>query len=65
MKTQKLFWTGLVSLICLSPALAASRSQGPPEIEWSPPWVAILYTIVFLVGICVVAFKNAKRTHLD
>ena len=37
-----------------------------PNIEDGPvPWLAILYTLVACAGIGVVAFKNAKRTHLD
>ncbi len=28
-------------------------------------WSSIIYALVFTIGIAVVGFKNAKRTHLD
>ena len=48
----------------LSRVLAASKDE-PPELKSSVPLWAVLCSLVALGGICVVAFKNAKRTHLD
>ena len=36
-------------------------AEDKPEILWAP-W---LFTVVFLAAIAVLAFKNARRTHLD
>lgn len=36
-----------------------------PQSESPTPWGAISWSIVLLIGVAVVAFKNAKRTHLD
>ena len=40
-------------------------SNEPPTIETSRPWMAVVYSVVALAGVCVVAFKNPKRTHSD
>jgi formate hydrogenlyase subunit 3/multisubunit Na+/H+ antiporter MnhD subunit len=42
-----------------------ARTPGAPELEAAVPGWAILCTLVALAGICVVAFKSSKRTHLD
>jgi len=50
------------------PALLAQgrrKAPVPPEIKAELPWLAVIYSVVALVGICVVAFKDPKRTHLD
>ena len=48
------------------PALAlCDDNYSTPAKQETKPWIAILYAVVFLAGILVVAFKNAKRTHLD
>jgi len=62
-------------LVCLlafggSSAMAASRDRErvptePPKIETSRSWVAVVYSVIALAGICVIAFKNPKRTHVD
>ncbi len=47
-------------------ALGKSRSKistEPPKIEAEQPWMAAVYSVVALAGICVVAFKDPKRTH--
>jgi len=38
---------------------------GSPAREPSRAWYAILFAVVFVAAICVVAFKHARRTHLD
>lgn len=37
----------------------------PKPLEPSLDWVSLLYALIALIGVCVVGFKNAKRTHLD
>jgi len=50
----------------LVPAVAICRDEYKnPAKKESIPWVAVLYMLVSLAGIAVVAFKHAKRTHLD
>jgi hypothetical protein len=48
-------------------AQAAWAGEGfdPPKIEKNIDWIAYLIAAVAVVGILVVGFKNAKRTHLD
>jgi len=61
-------WTGcvLVTLWAWSrQALAVSDTFTVPTAESPTPWGAIVYLLVALAGICVVAFKHSKRTHLD
>jgi hypothetical protein len=52
-----------------STALGKSRSDKvssePPTIEASRPWMAVVYSVVALAGVCVVAFKNPNRTDSD
>lgn len=36
-----------------------------PEREKAVPWLGIGFAVLCLALICVVAFLNAKRTHLD
>lgn len=43
----------------------APKNTGPPELKASVSFWAILCALVALAGVCVVAFKNARRTHLD
>jgi hypothetical protein len=46
---------------------AAAQTDGvriEPQ-EPGTPWVAILYALVGAAGIGAVAFKSAKRSHLD
>lgn len=46
-------------------AAAADDAFKATPREPSHDWIAVLYALVALAGICVVAFKNSKRTHLD
>ncbi|MDY7009815.1 MAG: hypothetical protein SVV80_03595 [Planctomycetota bacterium] len=57
----------LAGLILLGATGAASASDGfePPEIKSGNYWYAAAVAIVALAGICVVAFKSSKKTHLD
>ena len=56
-------------VLCLlaAPAWARRRKErtGAPEIESSMSWMATGYAIAGLAGICIVGFKNSRRTHLD
>jgi hypothetical protein len=63
---QRAFTAAVLVLLVAFPALAGDGFEGKaPQLEPSPPWVAIVYSVVGLAGVAVVAFKNAKRTHLD
>jgi len=53
-----------VVLLAAGQALAGDGYYSP-ELDYSPPWLSILYALVGTVAVCVPAFKNAKRTHLD
>ena len=52
-------------LMLSQPVLAAFEGYGRPKPESKVPWAGILYLLVSLAGICAVAFKNPRRTHLD
>ena len=47
------------------PALAIYDGHRLPKTEPKVSWFSILYLVVGLAGICVVAFKSTRRTHLD
>ena len=46
-------------------AASSAKPKGAPKLESSLSFWPILCTVIALLGICVVAFKNAKRSHLD
>jgi len=54
----------MAGMIVLVESTAMGRSNVPraPEIEPSLSYMVILYSLVALAGICVIAFKNPKRT---
>jgi len=58
-----------VLALALSPisllAAAEEEAYSPPAIEPHLPGWAIVFSLVFLLCIAAVGFKNAKRTHLD
>jgi hypothetical protein len=66
MTMKKILMAAPVLLAALRPAWAADgEGVTPPTIESSTPWMAILYSLVAAVAICVLGFKNSRRTHLD
>ena len=46
------------------PLLALDKNE-PPKIEASWGGISWLYFAVGLIGICAVAFKNSRRTHMQ
>lgn len=68
---RKRFTAAMCSLATLAVAAAAfavkakPKLRGAPELKASLPLWAIVCALVALGGICVVAFKSSKRTHLD
>jgi len=44
-------------------ALGKPKATTPPKIEAKQPWMAAVYSVVALAGICVIAFKSPRRTH--
>jgi hypothetical protein len=55
-------------LVALAGPLAVASSakpKGAPKLESSLSFWPILCTAIALLGISVVAFKNANRSHLD
>jgi len=59
---------GLVAAVATAAtAIAAEDGDGyrVPDAESPFPWMAMLYVVVALAGICVVGFKSSGRTHLD
>ena len=55
----------MVSVILLGESLAWGRARvhRAPVLEQSLPWMAIVYSLIALAGICVAAFKNPRRTQ--
>ena len=60
-----LFLTGLIVLAATCAAWATGDGFEPPKIEKGDYWSALAVVAVALTGICVVAFKSSKKTHLD
>jgi hypothetical protein len=59
-------WGVSILLAQAATALAADNAESGGEAGQSTtPWAAILYLLVATAAICVVGFKNSKRTHLD
>lgn len=46
-------------------ASAGDDGHAATPIDPATDLLAIVYAVVALAGICVVGFKNSKRTHLD
>ena len=65
MKALRLFLAIWTILIWANVAFSAADGHDPgPDLEAKVPWMAIVYSVVALVGIAVVGFKNPKRTHM-
>jgi hypothetical protein len=61
-----LHWTAMAILATFAAALGqGGDAYGAPVLEHAPPWQAIVCTIAGVLAICAIAFKNARRTHLD
>jgi hypothetical protein len=60
-----LFLTGLILLAATCAAWATGDGFEPPKFEKGDYWYALTIALVALAGICVVAFKNSKKTYLD
>lgn len=72
MITRKIYTVAGALLGVVSAAYAQDDVVKPPidgigvaPLDGSMPWIAILCTLVFVAGVAVVGFKNARRTHLD
>ena len=53
------------ALLTLAGPLLALDTYRPPKMEPSWGGISWLYFAVGLIGICAVAFKNSRRTHLQ
>ncbi|HUU60043.1 MAG TPA: hypothetical protein VMZ50_10900, partial [Phycisphaerae bacterium] len=64
MGMKRILLTALGVLVAATGAAAAPNGDGftADILESSIDWFAILYALVALAGICVVGFKNSKRT---
>ena len=66
MKATRVLMAMLAVVAAAGGAWAADGGAGKaPRLNAETPWVAILYTLVATVAICVLGFKNCRRTHLD
>ena len=54
-----------VPLVALAARTKSRAADAPPKLDPSVSFWPILVVLVALGGICVVAFKSARRTHLD
>ena len=57
----------LISILFPAASTALGQSDGyrVPVVENAVEVLAVVCAIVALAGICVVAFKDSHRTHLD
>lgn len=44
---------------------AAADGYEAPEVESAMPWAGVILALVALVGVCMAAFHNPKRSHLE
>jgi len=68
MKIKKLFLGWIAAGLLLTPAWLRAAGDGYMLVTTEgpgTPWIAIGCALVGLAGICVIGFKNTKRTHLD
>jgi hypothetical protein len=65
MKTICQLISGVAVLTLSATAGMAADTTKIPELEGGSTWIAWLFGAVALAGICVVGFKNSRRTHLD
>ena len=57
-------WVALAWPAAMAVAAATkTKKGGAPPLDKSLSFWALLVTIVTLLGICVVAFKNSRRMH--
>ena len=65
--TKSTLWTAAAAILGAGEAFAQTVSDGyaVPPIVPSIDWWTILYFVVASVGVAVVSFKSARRTHLD
>ena len=60
----------MLAVLCVAPA-AWAAGETPEDgihidsVEPSTDWRTVVYPLVATGGVCAVAFKNCKRTHLD
>jgi len=73
MKMMKriVLWIALLAAGLVWPAWARADENTLPDgftvqlIEAKPSWICIGISALALAGVSVVAFKNARRSHLD
>lgn len=56
---------GLATLLIAAAPLLAQVPAKPGPPPQANPWPAWIIAIVCIAGVCVAAFKSAKRTHQD
>ena len=64
MKIRTAWLAALAAGARASSALADDGFE-TPQMEQPGTWKVVAVLLVALAAVCVVAFKNAKRTHLD
>ena len=65
--TKRILWAVEAAVLGAGASFAHASADGylAPPMEPSIDWWVLLYFVVGCAGIAVVAFKSAKRTHLD
>jgi hypothetical protein len=70
MMKRMMLWIVLAAALAC-PGWAHAQENMLPDgftvqpIEAKPAWICIGISALALAGVCVVAFKNARRSHLD
>ena len=55
----------VIVLLAAEPGLSAGDGHQLPKAKPKVSWIAIVYLVIALAGICVAGFKKPRRTHLD
>ena len=67
MRTAATISAAVLATVWAARAFGASDGYTPAVNQEAMPvnWYAVIYAVVFVIAVCVVCFKNSKRTHLD
>ncbi len=56
---------GLLMISASYAQAAGADGYQAPEVESTMPWAGVILALVALAGVCMAAFHNPKRSHLE
>lgn len=64
MKAIVTLWAALLPAV-FAVVARAGDGYAVPDVDRKINWIAIAITVVALLAVCALGFKNSKRSHLD